>query len=352
MIPAHNIYIHVPYCAAKCRYCAFFSHACANPDWSTYAANICLEIRAWRDRMDRISVPTVFFGGGTPSLMPTQIFEQIIKALRQSFDIASNAEITIEANPGTIGPDKLRDFVTIGLNRLSIGVQSLNDEELRYLGRIHSAHDALKLIDAALKIGLRTSADFIYALPGWDKKNVRSLCQQINDLGLRHCSLYELTIERGTPLAQENPIMPDNDSMADMYNAIGETLALPRYEVSNYAAPGEECRHNVNVWDGEPYIGIGRGAAGRVLIDGTWHEQTGGPDGICTPISDTTRAVERIITGMRTTRGTRIDDITNRILAWEYIDAHPELVTRHGNRLRTTERGRLILDDLLVNLVG
>lgn len=352
MLSAHNIYIHVPYCAAKCRYCAFFSHACKKPDWTQYAAGICAEIRTWHERLGRIPAPTVFFGGGTPSLMPPKIFARIMDELHRCFDIAPDTEITIEANPGTIDRNTLLEFIKAGVNRLSVGVQSLNDDELRYLGRIHSVRDARTLLDAAMETGLRTSADFIYALPGWNADTVRKLCRDINKIGLTHCSLYELTIEDGTPIALENPTMPDNDAMADMYCAITDELSLPRYEISNYAAPGDECRHNMNVWDGEPYIGIGRGAAGRVLIDGVWYEQTGGADGVCRPISNHDRGVERVITGLRMTRGVKMDSVTTPVLNAEYIDTHPELVRRRGDRLATTERGRLILDDLLVNLVG
>lgn len=351
MNTAHNIYIHVPYCIAKCRYCAFFSHACRTPDWDTYTSGIIAEIDTWHARLGRIRVPTVFFGGGTPSLMPTLHFARIMDALRKNFDLAPDAEITAEANPGTIDEAKLREFVAAGITRLSIGVQSLNDDELRYLGRIHSARDALQLMDAAQKMPIRVSADFIYALPGWETENVKKLCRQINELGLKHCSLYELTIEDGTPLSQENPKMPDNDAMADMYCAIEDHLALPRYEVSNHAAPGFECAHNMNVWDGAAYIGLGDGAAGRVFINDTWYEQRGGPHGTLSPISNTDRATEKIITGLRTRRGVCIDKTIENILNTEYVNSNPDLVRISDNRMTATPRGILILDDLLVNLI-
>lgn len=347
----NNIYIHVPFCMAKCNYCAFFSRACAAPDWNGYAAEIVAEIKYWAGKIGRVRVDTVFFGGGTPSLMPAKTFATIMDALRGAFDLAADTEITAEANPATITADKLNEFIAVGLNRLSVGVQSFNDDELAFLGRRHSAADARALLDVAGRFGIRTSADFIYALPGWGTENIRRLCATINELGLTHCSLYELTIEPNTPFAKMNLQMPDNDAMTDMYTAIGEYLNPPRYEVSNYAVPGNECRHNQNVWDGDMYIGIGRGAAGRVLIGDTWYEQTGGADGVCVPMTNASRAVEKIITGMRTKRGVMLDTDTSAAINMDWVANNPNLVTRNDNRIAATDAGLLLLDNILLNLI-
>lgn len=299
--------------------------------------------------MGRISVPTVFFGGGTPSLMPTNVFGRIMDALHTKFDLSPDCEITLESNPGTLDAARLREFMAAGVNRLSVGVQSLDDARLKFLGRRHSAADARKLLDTAMNMGLRTSADFIYGLPGDTTDHVIQMCRDINAIGLTHCSMYELTIEPNTPLGQMNLNMPSNDVMADMYCAIADTLALPRYEVSNYARPGCECRHNQNVWDGAPYIGIGRGAAGRPYVDGTWYEQTGG-DIKMQPLGAGARATEKIITGLRTTRGVKLTDDVLRAVDMNYVMAHPDLLGIAHDRIHTTPKGNLILDDLLIEL--
>ncbi|MBR4475388.1 MAG: radical SAM family heme chaperone HemW [Alphaproteobacteria bacterium] len=351
MMNAHNIYIHVPFCLSKCNYCAFFSQACAAPDWETYTRGILAEIDVWSTTLGKISVPTIFFGGGTPSLMPTKYFAQIIERLHEQFDVLPNAEITLESNPGTLDGARLTEFITNGVNRLSIGVQSLNDDELSFMGRRHDVRTALKLLETAQNAGIQVSADFIYGLPGHTSKTVEQLCRDINKLNLTHCSMYELTIEPTTPFGKMNLNMPTNDEMAEMYTTISNTLDLPRYEVSNYAAPGFECTHNQNVWDGDPYIGLGRGAAGRVFMNDTWYEQLGNNEKF-EPMSTKSRAVERVITGLRTARGVLLaKDILN-VLNKEYINEHPELVITCGDRLVATDRGILVLDDLLVNIIN
>lgn len=346
----HNIYIHVPFCISKCNYCAFFSRACATPDWARYTNDICSEIKFWAQRLGYLNVPTVFFGGGTPSLIPTGYFGQIMKCLRENFDILSGAEITLESNPGTLEAQRLREFMQHGVNRLSVGVQSLDDNKLQFLGRRHSARDALLLLESAQNIGLRVSADFIYGLPGETISDVSALCTDISRLGLTHCSMYELTIEPGTPFGKMNLAMPNNATMADMYMAIGDNLHLPRYEVSNYAIPGDECVHNQNIWDGDAYIGIGAGAAGRVYMDGAWYEQLGGGARF-EKMSDASRAIEKIITGMRTAHGCRLTDDVQNVINFDWINQNSQLVTVSDGYIRATHVGILVLDDIIVNMV-
>ena len=283
-------------------------------------------------------------------MMPTKKFNEIIDAIHKNFDIDPNAEITIEANPGTLDKTKLNEFCTAGVNRLSIGVQSFDDEKLKFLGRIHTANDARALIDAGLGRGIRVSTDFIYGLPGENADDVIKTCNEINKIGLGHCSMYELTIEPGTPFGKMNLNMPNNETMAEMYIAIQNNLKLPRYEVSNYAAPGDECRHNQNVWDGAAYSGIGDGAAGRVFMDGAWYEQLGG-NKMFQPMTNDARAVERIITGMRTMRGVRLDTSVEKILNLEFAKSHPDMLMFSGDRIRATDAGILVLDNLIEKLV-
>ncbi|MCL1892208.1 MAG: radical SAM family heme chaperone HemW [Alphaproteobacteria bacterium] len=358
MVVPHNIYIHVPFCIKKCNYCAFYSTVCSAPDWEDYKNQILSQINFWAGKIGRADVPTIFFGGGTPSLMPTKIFAEIIAALREKFNVAPDCEITIEANPGTLNAARLQEFIAAGVNRISIGVQSLNDEELKFLGRIHDAAAARELIAKAQGAGIRVSADFIYGLPGLSPgalakgeqtiADVRAMCREINKLNLEHCSMYELSIEPGTPLARQNLRMPDNEICAQMYEAIGETLSLPRYEVSNYGTP---CKHNANIWDGAPYIGMGQSAAGRVLIDGQWWETKSGCEGQM--LSKRQRATEILMTGLRTARGVKLTPEIRDIIDWGAVELaiSNEQLEIKDNRLSATKNGILLLDNLLVKLV-
>lgn len=347
---AHNIYIHVPFCISKCNYCAFFSHACANPDWKKYANDVCNELKFWAEKLERVNVPTVFFGGGTPSLMPVAFFERIIRCIYDNFNVDTDCEITLESNPGTLDRDKLSEFVSNGVNRLSVGVQSLSDDELQFLGRKHNVRQALVLLEYAKNMNLRVSGDFIYGLPNQNVQSVINLCNEINKLGLKHVSMYELTIEKNTPFGKMNLNMPNDKIMADMYKAIGEHLNLLRYEVSNYATQNEHCRHNENIWDGGAYIGIGRGGAGRVCINNVWYEQRGNNE-LFEKISNETRAVEKILTGMRTIRGVKLtQDVKNQI-NFDWINSHKDLVEIDSEYLHTTPRGLLILDNIIVDLI-
>ena len=418
-----NIYIHVPFCVKKCNYCAFYSiiapflgggsaHSAvggahidqASPRpasqgtplqgrgelWHSYKTRILFEIDYWCERLGRAHVFTVFFGGGTPSLMPTPIFAEIMAALREKFDMAPDAEITIEANPRTIDTARLQEFIAAGVNRISIGVQSLNDDELKFLGRIHDAAAARELIATAQKTGIRVSADFIYGLPGQSVEDVKNLCGQINDLKLEHASLYELSIEMDTVFARMNLRMPDNETMAQMYETIGETLHLPRYEVSNYGTP---CKHNANVWDGQQYLGLGPSAAGRVLINGQWWETRSTPpfaEGsaalLCAPVggmeekNDDTphqglltrcarkptlsspaggevllphsdRAIEILMTGLRTTRGVELTPEIREIIDWDFAQlamSNEQLAIKDD---RLIAKSFLTLDNLIVRLL-
>ena len=219
------------------------------------------------------------------------------------------------------------------------------------MGRRHDVKTALNFLDTALQYKLRVSADFIYGLPNDTVDDVIKMCNNINALGLTHCSMYELTLEPNTPFGKMNLKMPSNETMADMYNAIDDVLNIPRYEVSNYAAPGNECKHNVSIWDGAPYIGIGHGAAGRIFINNEWFDQMGGGARF-EKISNDARAIERVITGLRMVRGIRLDKDIKKIINMEYVHAHPELLHQTSDgRIAVTRAGMLVLDEVLLNMV-
>jgi oxygen-independent coproporphyrinogen-3 oxidase len=334
---------------SKCNYCAFYSFACQKPDWNKYATDICQELKFWSNKLGKTKIPTIFFGGGTPSLMPVDVFERVMNCIQECFFIDKDCEITLESNPGTIDKEKLSGFVANGVNRLSVGVQSLKDEELKFLGRRHDVKTAVNLLNVALNMGLRVSADFIYGLPNQNVSDVINLCNDINKIGLSHVSMYELTIEPNTPFGKMNLNMPDNDTMAQMYSIIPECLSLPRYEVSNYAKIGEECRHNQNIWNGNAYIGIGRGAAGRVYYNNAWYEQRGNGE-LFEKMANETRAIEKILTGMRTMRGVKLSDDVKNQINFDWINSHKDLVEIDGEYLHTTDTGLLILDDIIADL--
>jgi len=350
MILPHNIYIHVPFCASKCNYCAFYSVACSAPDWKKYSDGICGELKFWAQKLGRIDVPTIFFGGGTPSLMPISVFEEIIKTLYENFNVLPGCEITLESNPGTLDENKLRDFMQIGVNRLSVGVQSFNDDELKFLGRRHNSLTARNLLDVAMNMGLRVNADFIYGLPNHNVDSVINLCDEINRSGLTHVSLYELTIEKNTPFGKMNLNMPDNETMAHMFTAIADNLSLPRYEVSNYARPGQECKHNQNIWFGGAYIGIGRGGAGRVYMNDSWYEQMG-DNQLFEKITDETRAIEKVLTGLRTMRGVKLTDDVKKILNFDWIKSHNDFVEINSEYLHTSPKGLMFLDNICTEII-
>lgn len=349
MIKAYNLYIHTPFCISKCKYCAFFSKAVINPDWDSFTNNILNELDYWKNKLGKLTISTIFFGGGTPSLIPCQYFEKIINNIQTNFILEPNTEITIEANPKTIDEQKLINLRQMGINRISIGIQSLDDEKLRFLGRTHTTKDALVLLETANKLNFRTSGDFIYGLPDENIETIQQICTDINKLGLKHCSMYELTIEPNTPFGKMNLQLPNNIEMAKMYTIIPKFLKLNRYEISNYSIIGEECKHNQNVWDGQPYLGIGRGAAGRVFYKNAWYEQMGNNE-LFSPLSNKQRAIEQIITGLRTAKGVRLTDDIKSVIDVNFIESCDDLLY-DNDRLKTTDKGALVLDTLIQKVI-
>jgi len=336
-----NLYVHVPFCIKKCNYCAFYSTCPDTIDWDSYVAEIIKQLD--KIQIENYEVATLFFGGGTPSLMPPKYAEKIIKKLR----LAPGAEWTIEANPKTLWPLGLKDWKDLGLDRLSIGIQSFNDEDLRFLGRIHSVRDALDLLSAANDLGLRVNGDFIYGLPGQKAADVVRLCERINEAGLKSASLYELTFERGTKFQNMTP--PPDALSAEMYKAIGRTLKLPRYEVSNY---GDPCRHNTNVWAGEEYIGVGESAAGRIIKNGKWFETKIVNGEIVTgELSPRQRAIEIVMTGLRTKWGVSVAALPADVIDWDFVEKSPAYFTAGESRLKMTDSGIVILDALLPKMI-
>ncbi len=262
------LYVHIPFCQAKCRYCDFNSYAGLESLMVPYVDALIAEMAFWRETTRDTSLTTVFFGGGTPSFLPLAQTKRILTAIRGSFHLAPAVEITIEANPGSADSARLAGLRHLGFNRLSLGVQSFQDDELRLLGRIHSAPGARDAYQAARQAGFRNvNLDLIYGLPGQPLVAWRRTLTEAIALRPEHLSLYALTLEDGTPLAADvargHLPAPDPDLAADMYLWAGEALAAAgyrQYEISNWALPGRRCRHNLVYWRNEPYLGLGAGA--------------------------------------------------------------------------------------------
>jgi len=263
-----SLYVHIPFCQSKCSYCDFNSYAGLESLIPSYVSALLAEMGLWREPTQRTNVTTVFLGGGTPSLLPLAEVERIMTALRQRFRLAADAEVSFEANPGTIGRPYLEGLRSLGVNRLSLGVQSLHDDELATLGRIHTAAEAREAYNTARQAGFdNVNLDLIYGLSRQTMTAWQHTVREAVALRPDHLSLYALTLEEGTPLADAvargRLPPPDADLAADMYLWAEDALAAAsyqHYEISNWALPDCECRHNLAYWLNEPYLGLGAGA--------------------------------------------------------------------------------------------
>ena len=268
-----SLYIHIPFCLRKCRYCDFLSAARPREEQERYVRALIREIQAQRDCPAGTPADTVFFGGGTPSILSGEQIGRIMEALREKFAILPDAEISLEMNPGTADAGKILEFKKAGINRLSMGVQSMHDEELRLLGRIHTVREAKEAFDAARAAGFdNINIDLMSALPGQSFESWEESLRLAAEWKPEHISAYSLIIEPGTPFcdlyeAGKLASLPDEETDRKMYHYTREFLArhgYARYEISNYALPGRECRHNSGYWTGHPYLGLGAGAASYV----------------------------------------------------------------------------------------
>ena len=283
-----ELYIHIPFCVRKCRYCdflSFASDACVREKYVDQLireiesipeedAGQCSENAAPRLNLTGRTVETIFIGGGTPSLLPPSAVERILAAVRQVFRVEPDAEITMEANPGTLTPDSAAGYRNAGVNRLSLGLQSASEEELRLLGRIHTREQFLQSFRAARDAGFdNINVDLMSALPGQTCESWKETLSRVTDLDPEHISAYSLIIEEGTPFGERygseegRKLLPDEDSEREMYHETKRFLkdcGYERYEISNYARPGYACRHNIGYWTGVEYLGLGLGASSLV----------------------------------------------------------------------------------------
>ena len=274
-VNAFGIYIHWPFCLSKCPYCDFNSHVAAAIDQDVWRRSLLAELDYFAAETKDRPVTSIFFGGGTPSLMDPATTQALLERIAARWPVAETVEITLEANPGTIDAQRFRDFRSAGINRLSMGLQALNDADLRFLGRRHDVAQALNAVGLAREIFPRMSFDLIYARPGQTPAAWEAELRQALQMAADHLSLYQLTIEEGTAFhpahARGDFILPDEDTAAELFDltqSLCESQGLPAYEVSNHAKLGAECRHNLLYWQGDDYLGVGPGAHGR-LSQGT-----------------------------------------------------------------------------------
>ena len=270
-----SLYVHIPWCVRKCPYCDFNSHAVREPvDQVAYVNAVLTDLEHETRGVSLPPVDSVFIGGGTPSLLETSVLRGLLNGIAHCCVLQSDAEITLEANPGTAEAKRFASFRQAGINRLSLGVQSLDDDKLRRLDRIHSALEARQAFVIAREAGFdNVNLDLMYGLPTQTLDQAMSDLSEVIELGPEHLSWYQLTLEPNTGFHHDPPTLPDEDILGDMMER-GETMleaaGYRRYEIAAYARPGRECRHNLNYWQFGDYLGVGAGAHGkRTLADGT-----------------------------------------------------------------------------------
>jgi putative oxygen-independent coproporphyrinogen III oxidase len=377
--PGFGVYLHWPFCAAKCPYCDFNSHVRHQPvDQPRFVAAFLKEMETMRAISGPRTVTSMFLGGGTPSLMEPATVAAILNGVARYWHVPDGIEITMEANPSSVEADRFRGYRAAGVNRVSMGVQALNDKDLKFLGRLHNVEDALKAIKLAREIFPRMSFDLIYARPGQTVEDWEQELKQAISYAVDHLSLYQLTIEEGTPFFGLHKagklIVPDGEQSAILYEAtqeITERHGMPAYEVSNHARPGAESRHNLTYWRYGDYAGIGPGAHGR-LTNGSSKLATAtqrNPEQWLSLVETQghgmvdqemlgfeEQADEMLLMGLRLREG--IDLVRWQTLSGRELDPKREedllgygFVERLGNsRLRCTPSGMLILDSVVADL--
>jgi putative oxygen-independent coproporphyrinogen III oxidase len=366
------LYVHWPFCVSKCPYCDFNSHVRDSFDQDAWREALLTDLAHEARLLAGRRLTSIFFGGGTPSLMEPATVEAVIAAAVTHWAAAEDLEITLEANPNSVEARRFASLAQAGVNRLSLGLQSFDDKSLAFLGRAHSAYEGFRALEIAQKNFRRVSFDLIYALPGDNDDGWSAMLAQALSLGTSHLSLYQLTIEPGTrfaTLAARRELEPlDADTAATLYevtDGMTSQAGMPAYEISNYARPGRESRHNVTYWRYGDYAGIGPGAHGRRLGRRTVRHKkpenflsavSRNTHGIAeeAPLSMTQAADEALVMGLRLREGIDADAIAARfglraIVDWSRVDAlvRSGHLERQQARVKLTAPGRLVLDHIL-----
>jgi oxygen-independent coproporphyrinogen-3 oxidase len=375
-----GIYVHWPFCAAKCPYCDFNSHVRSDIDaqaWATATARELAHHAALQGAV-RPLVSSIFFGGGTPSLMPGTALGKVLETIARLWPVAPDVEITLEANPASADAARFQDYRAAGVNRLSLGLQALDDAALRFLGRLHTVAEALAALKLAQRLFDRVSIDLIYARVGQSRQAWQDELRRALGFGTEHLSLYQLTIEEATPFARraargETLVPPDEQAVA-LYECTQELTAAagrPAYEISNHAARGAECRHNLVYWRYGAYVGVGPGAHGRLdtaegrvathneKLPERWLDQVsqrGHGVAASTVLSAQEAAEELLLMGLRLSEGVDLAALAARF-HWRADPSRLAALAEAGwvqmqnGRLSVTPPGRLVLNRLISELL-
>ena len=367
------LYVHWPFCASKCPYCDFNSHVRETIDQDGWRKALLIDLAYEASLLPGRRLDSIFFGGGTPSLMPPATVAALIETAATYWPLADNVEITLEANPSSVEAGRFADLAAAGVNRVSLGIQAFDDDRLAFLGRAHSAREGLDAIETAQRNFARVSFDLIYALPGDTEQQWSGDLDRAIGFGTEHLSLYQLTIEPGTrfaAMAAKGALTPldadDAGGLFELTQARTAAAGIPAYEISNHARPGAESRHNLTYWRYGDYAGIGPGAHGR--RDGTATLRHRKPENWLAAINrnnsgveleealtDGERATEALVMGLRLAEG--IDLPGRRLepfLNWDAIAKLSEqgLLKRNNGRIAATSEGMLLLDAILREIVA
>ncbi|ULB11188.1 radical SAM family heme chaperone HemW [Cereibacter azotoformans] len=375
-----GLYLHWPFCQSKCPYCDFNSHVAATIDQSRWQRAYLSEIRRLGTETEGRVLNSVFFGGGTPSLMEPELVAAILETVRATWPLANDLEVTLEANPGSVEAGRFRGFRDAGVNRISMGIQALNDADLRQLGRLHTVAEARAAFDVARTTFDRVSFDLIYARQDQSLADWRQELSEALAMAADHLSMYQLTIEDGTAFGERFKRgklrgLPEEELSADMYaltQDLCDAAGLPAYEISNHAQPGAESRHNLIYWRGGDYAGAGPGAHGRVsLATGRWAteapkapggwlervERDGNGELPRVRLDRDDHALEYLMMALRLREG--LDSERHAALAGRPLDERRVtdlqemgMIETDGARLRATTRGRMVLNSVIASLAG
>ena len=368
-----GLYIHIPFCIKKCKYCDFtsFPHM-SEWEMESYVGRLCEEIEGYR-RDDKIPVNTIFFGGGTPSLLPPLLFKRVINKIRDVFEISDDAEFTVEVNPGTVKGETLDAYRALGVNRISIGLQSIHENELKKIGRIHSYRDFITALDIILERDFSNiSVDLMYARPEQSARSFKKTLECVAALPITHVSVYGLILEEGTPFYEERDTLnlPSEEQELEMYELASEILGrsgFEHYEISNYARDGAQCRHNLKYWREEEYIGCGIAAYSyfegkRYGNSKSWQEYSEGfgKEYSYTEIIDIdAEKYEYVMLGLRLSRGISLSEYQRRF-SEDFTKGREALldklesagyIKRTSDTISLTERGFYVSNSIITEIL-
>lgn len=358
-----ELYLHMPFCVRKCAYCDFLSFPTDQETQNLYTRRLREDIDAMGKKYGDIPVDTIFIGGGTPSVPDSALIVGIMEHVRKAFHVAEGAEISMEANPGTVTREKLTDYRRARINRLSFGLQSANDRELKLLGRIHTWAEFLESFHLARECGFTNiNIDLMSALPGQTRESWKDTLKRVTDLNPEHISAYSLIIEDGTPFGEKygseegRKLLPDEDSEREMYHETKRFLqdcGYERYEISNYAKPGRACRHNIGYWTGLPYLGLGLGASSymdgcRFAVNSDMKQYLEEKPGMFTDVEKLTKKdmeEEFFYVGLRMTAGVSLPEFERRF-GVSAKDVYPGLMeTFVAEKAAVFQGDRFVLTD-------